>query len=211
MKLWYSTTSPYARKVRAVIAHHRLDGLIELNQVSSAPNQESPHNQDVPLGRIPVLQRDNGNWLFNSQVISEYLDSMGNGSSLYPRDDTRWDALNLNALAAGLLENTIPLVAEKMTRPESEWWSLRHEKAAQRNASTIAFLAKYVHKFGTELNIGTLFAACALDYVLFRDRFINLRQALIDHALHEWVVDMNGRYPCLASTQYVETNGNGDG
>ena len=116
MKLWSSTTSPYVRKVRAAAIHHGLENRIEPATVKSSFAAESAHNQDNPLGRIPVLQLDNGEWLFNSNVIAEYLDSVGQGATLYPQDASRWQVLNLHALAEGLLENTVAMIAEKMLR-----------------------------------------------------------------------------------------------
>ena len=68
MKLWYSTTSPFVRKVMAVLKYHKLDEQIELLRVTSAFDPNSPHNQDNPLGRIPALQLDNGEWLFGSNI-----------------------------------------------------------------------------------------------------------------------------------------------
>ena len=48
MKLWYSETSPYARKVRAVIAYQQLDGQIEFLEATSGLDKNSPHNRDNP-------------------------------------------------------------------------------------------------------------------------------------------------------------------
>lgn len=64
MKLWCSTTSAFARKVLTVMKHRQLESKIELQHVSVAADPNSPHNQDNPLGRIPALQRNCGNWLF---------------------------------------------------------------------------------------------------------------------------------------------------
>lgn len=74
MKLWCSTTSAFARKVLTVMKHHHLESKIELQRVSVAADPNSLHNQDNPVGRIPALQRNCGNWLFGSLLICEYLD-----------------------------------------------------------------------------------------------------------------------------------------
>ncbi|MDO4904422.1 MAG: glutathione S-transferase [Lautropia sp.] len=201
MKLWYSTTSPYVRKVRATAAHHGLNGQIELQKVTTAFSADSPHNRSTPIGRIPILQTDDGTWLFNSNVIAEYLDSIGKGSTLYPKGQERWKVLNLHALAEGMLENTVVMLAEKLTRPQAEWWTKRHTQIQQRNLDTLPMLAEHLKPFGTELNIGTLFAACAIDFMLFRDNLIDARQTIADQGLERWAEDMNTLYPCLASTK----------
>lgn len=201
MKLWYSTTSPYVRKVRAIAAHHGLEAHIELHKVSHAFSADSPHNQDTPLGRIPVLQRENGEWLLNSHVIAEYLDTLGNNHKLFPQGEARWDALNLYALAEGLLDNSIAMLAEKMNRPEAQWWTTRHAQIKARNQQTLALLAARLDSAGDALHIGTLMAACAVDFLLFRDNFIGAREPILALGLDRWAEAMNRHYPCLAHTQ----------
>ena len=86
MKLWYSNTSPYVRKVRAVAVHHALDTQIESRLISAtAFSEQAEHNRDTPLGRIPVLQTDEGTRLYSSNVIAEYLDAQGSSHSLSAR------------------------------------------------------------------------------------------------------------------------------
>lgn len=201
MKLWYSTTSPYVRKVRATAAHHGLDGQIELMKVGISFLPDAPQNRDNPLGRIPALQLDNGQWFYNSNVIAEYLDSIGKNSRLYPQDDSRWAVLNLHALAEGMLENTVAVIGEKMLRPENEWWTARHNQMHERNCRTAAVLAEHLQPFGTTLNIGTLYAACAVDFLLFRDNLTRASDIPNILTLKNWADEMNARYPCLAETK----------
>lgn len=58
MKLWYSNSSPYARKARAVVQYHQLQDRVELLLTTSGLDKNSPHNLDNPLGRLPALQRE---------------------------------------------------------------------------------------------------------------------------------------------------------
>ncbi len=201
MKLWYSTTSPYVRKVRAVAAHHDLGGQIELLKVTSSFDAASPHNQNNPLGRIPVLQTDGGEWLLNSNVIAKYLDTLGQGQKLYPQDNSRWEVLNLHALAEGILENTVAMIAEKMLRPENEWWTARHAQIKARNESALKLLAGRVQPYGIDLNIGTLYAACAVDFLLFRNNLTEAGDAIAASGLDAWAAEMNRAHACLAETK----------
>ena len=107
MKLWYSNSSPYARKARAVVQYHQLQDHVELLLTTSGLDKNSPHNLDNPLGRLPALQRENGEWLYNSSLIAEYLDNIGTQPSLYGNSETRWEILRLHYLADGILENEI--------------------------------------------------------------------------------------------------------
>ena len=83
MKLFSTPVSPYARKVRIVIAEKGLSALIEM--VSCAPFEVPADLVTLnPLSKVPTLQLDDGNCLYDSPVICEYLDSLGEGPSLYP-------------------------------------------------------------------------------------------------------------------------------
>ena len=202
MKLWYSNTSPYVRKVRAVAAYHGLDAQIEAHLISGAAfSEQAEHNRDTPLGRIPVLQTDDGTWLYSSNVIAEYLDAHGSNDSLYPQDDKRWAILNLHDLAAGMLDNTIDMVGEKLLRPEAEWWQSRHAQIMQRNTRTLLVLDEAIQPFGTELNIGTLNAVCAIDFLRFRNALTAADKMAGFTELAAWADEMNARYPCLAAAQ----------
>ncbi len=201
MKLWYSTTSPYARLVRAVAAHHGLASQIQLHKVTHAFSADSPHNQDTPLGRIPVMQCEDGLWLLSSRLIAEYLDAMGAQDKLFVDGAMRWQVLNLYALAEGLLENSIVMLAEKMNRPQNEWWHGRHAQIQARNRQTLIVLAEQCAPFADALNIGTLFAACAVDFLLFREELIGAREDIVALRLDRWVEEMNRRYPCLDDTR----------
>ena len=77
MKFWYSSTSPFARKVYVTILHHHLEEQVDIQKVQVAFDRNSPHNQDNPLGRIPAFQASSGEWLYCSDLISQYLDELG--------------------------------------------------------------------------------------------------------------------------------------
>ncbi|ROV57248.1 glutathione S-transferase N-terminal domain-containing protein [Neisseria chenwenguii] len=201
MKLWSSTTSPFVRKVRAVAAHHGLSGQIGLLTVKSSFDPASPHNQDNPLGRVPALQLDSGEWLYGSTLIAEYLDSLGGAETLFPKDGRRWRVLALHSLAEGLLENTIPIIAEKMLRPENEWWTSRYAQLQARNAKTMPALFEAAKAFGFELNIGTINAVCAVQFLLFRSNLTEAGKLPHIQELQVWAEEMCKRYECLESTK----------
>ncbi|PJG82498.1 glutathione S-transferase N-terminal domain-containing protein [Caviibacterium pharyngocola] len=204
MKLWYSTTSPFVRKVRAVAHYHHLQDQIELLLVTRAFSADSPHNQDTPLGRVPALQLDNGEWLYNSQIIAEYLDAIGTQPTLFPQGESRWQVLNLYALAEGVLENLVGLVLpERMFRPENEWWVGRHQQIMQRNDRTLTLIAQTLKQFGTKLNIGTLYTVCMIDFLLFRANVTGAAEYAAMDELRQWSEEMNRLYPCLQATKPV--------
>ena len=204
MKLWYSTTSPFVRKARAVAYYHNLQDQIELLLVTRPFSTEAPHNQDNPLERVPALQLDNGDWLYNSSIIAEYFDSIGNVPTLFSHNEQRWKIMNLYALAEGVLENLLGLVLpERMFRPENEWWLSRHQQVDERNERTLKLIAKEIQTFGTELNIGTLYTVCLVDFLLFRENVTGANRYSAINELKVWAAKMNALYPCLAETKPV--------
>lgn len=205
MKLWYSTTSPFVRKVRAVAHFHGLDSQIELLQTGKAFAPDSGQNAVNPLGKIPALQKDDGKWLFDSSLIAEYLDALAvqnGGKSLFPLGEDRWDWLNLYKIAEGILENTTALmVPEKLFRPESEWWTARHTQVIERNERSLNALWDAIQAVGFELNIATLYIVCVVDFLHFRFEACGSENYSALPKLAEWAEEMNCRYPCLAETK----------
>jgi glutathione S-transferase len=96
MKLVTSLTSPFARKVRIVLAEKN----IACEMVVDIPwNAGTTVPQFNPLGKVPVLLRDDGSTLFDSRVIVEYLEQQKPWPMLIPVDEAhmiavkRWEAL----------------------------------------------------------------------------------------------------------------------
>src|SRR5688572_26641828 len=96
MKLLYTVNSPYARKVRIVATEKHIDLVLE-EVVLTAP--DCPVKQYNPLGKVPVLVLDDGDSLYDSRVIVEYLDNRTPLAHLIPQDHgskvwvRRWEAL----------------------------------------------------------------------------------------------------------------------
>ena len=83
MKLRYSPTSPFVRKVM-VTAHET--GLADrLDLVTTNPwDLDTDLNKDNPVNKVPALVTDGGEMLYDSTVICEYLDSLHDGQKLFP-------------------------------------------------------------------------------------------------------------------------------
>ncbi|MFZ9642386.1 MAG: glutathione S-transferase N-terminal domain-containing protein [Candidatus Methylopumilus sp.] len=115
MKLLYSLTSPYARKVRIVAAEKRIAIDLEL-VVLSEP--DCPVPQYNPLGKIPVLLMDDGESLYDSSVIVDYLDQRTPVSHLIPQDTkTKFQVKRWESLADGVCDAAVAVMLEQR-RPE---------------------------------------------------------------------------------------------
>jgi glutathione S-transferase len=71
MQLFYSATSPYARKVRMVAIETGLNAQITSVAVNVADDNPALFAAN-PLGKVPALLLDNGEALFDSPVICRY-------------------------------------------------------------------------------------------------------------------------------------------
>lgn len=114
MKLLYTINSPYARKVRIVAAEKHIEMTLE-EVVLASP--DCPVKQYNPLGKVPVLILADGDSLYDSRVIVEYLDNRTPLAHLIPQDlgakikVRRWEALAdgvCDAAVATMLEQRKP-------------------------------------------------------------------------------------------------------
>lgn len=136
MKLLYSLTSPYARKVRIVAAEKRIAiDLVEI--VLAAP--DCPIHQYNPLGKIPVLVLDDEECLYDSSVIVDYLDQRTPVSHLIPQETKpKFQVKRWESLADGVCDAAVAVMVENR-RPE--------------NLRDPAWIAKQMTKVGRGLQV----------------------------------------------------------
>ena len=73
MKLFGSNTSPYVRKIRIQALEGGYWDRIDFFEMATAPTNPNMDNVN-PLKKVPALATDDGQVLFDSRVICEYLD-----------------------------------------------------------------------------------------------------------------------------------------
>lgn len=100
MKLFYSPTSPYARKARIMMREKKLNVAEEAVAPWDNPPELVAQN---PLCKIPTLVLDDGTSLYDSRVIVDYLDSLG-APALVPASGARWEVLRWQALGDGIMD-----------------------------------------------------------------------------------------------------------
>ena len=106
MKLAYSPNSPYVRKCVVLAIQRGIDKQMELWTVGTTDPALVTIN---PLSKVPTLVLDDGTALYDSPVICEYLDSVGDGPKMFqPAGPARWKALRQEALGDGILDATQP-------------------------------------------------------------------------------------------------------
>ena len=168
MKLRYSPTSPYVRKVSVTAIELGLAGRIE-RIPTDTQDRDSGIAEQNPLGKVPALILDDGGVLYDSPVICEYLDSLHDGPKLFPAEGPeRWTALRQQALGDGILDAAILRMLEMVRRPEKLRWQgwIAHQTAKVTRA-----LDQFEAESATladPLTIGHITAGCALGYLDFR-------------------------------------------
>jgi glutathione S-transferase len=160
--------SPFGRKVRIGVSVLGLDEKVRI-EPASTQDAADPLQKQNPLGKIPVLQIDDGTWLFDSPVILEYLDVMAGGGRIIPKETkARFAALRLEALADGILDASILQVYEGRYRPpekhEPKWVDMQAGKVARG----LAELEASPPQIDATPNVGQITVACALGYCDFR-------------------------------------------
>jgi len=117
MVLRSSPASPFARKVRIAASLLGLEAKIRIEQADPNDAADTLRKQN-PLGKIPVLLREDGGAIYDSRVILEYLDNLAGGGRIIPRDFTaRISALTLQALCDGICDASLLVVYEGRYRP----------------------------------------------------------------------------------------------
>ena len=169
MKLHWSPASPYVRKVMACAIARRIEPRIEAVQTNPHVSPEDLL-RDNPLSKVPCLVTDAGVALFDSRVICEYLDSIGEAPPLFPSgpEELRWTALKRQALADGILDAA---VARRMhgQLPQDEGrraYDSRQKAAADRALALFEREANGLD--GGLATIGEVTLGCALGYLDFR-------------------------------------------
>jgi glutathione S-transferase len=178
MKMRYSPNSPYVRKCMVLALETGIAGKIEKLPASTAPtNPNKELAQDNPLAKIPALITDDGQALFDSPVICEYLDSQHGGNRVFPAEGkARWTALRQQALGDGILDAAL-LGRYEMTRPEEKRWKDWSEGQMFKIRSGLDALEADVAALSGPLTIGQITVGCALGYLDFRYPNENWRAA----------------------------------
>ncbi len=191
MKLILSKTSPFARKIRILIAEKGLD----VEEVSTIPfdDEEVLHGAN-PLGKVPALLRGDKSAIYDSPVICEYLDGLG--KPWLQSGEEGYRQKTLHALGDGIVDAVLTFRMERI-RPQEQWWdfwAMRQENATVRG---LQHLETITDELGTPWQYGNLSIACALGYVDFRAADMEWRQHM--PKLAKWFESFEAR------NSYIET------
>ena len=118
MQLLISPASPFVRKVRVLLRETDLLDQVEEVDVSTTPLASDPTVLAAnPTGKIPALVRGDGPAIYDSRVITRFLNDYAD-AGLYPSHSV-WEILTLEATADAIMDAGVLMVDEHRVRPEN--------------------------------------------------------------------------------------------
>jgi len=194
MKLIGSKTSPYVRKVRVILSERSIAHEFVDDNVWSPETKVTAFN---PLTKVPALVLDDGETLYDSRVIAEYLDALS-GGGFVPKDARERALVRRDeALGDGISDAGILCRLERQrdaARQDPAWIKRQMDKV---HAGIAAVSRSVASRRGAPMTLGDIACACALLWVDFRMPELGWRK---DAALKAWIGPLESR-PSFANTK----------
>ncbi|BDB28778.1 glutathione S-transferase (plasmid) [Cupriavidus sp. P-10] len=144
---------------------------IELLDSAAHPVRRDPriaaHN---PLAKVPTLILENGQSIYDSRVICEYLASRADAAHIFPvSGPARWTALTRQALGDGLLDAALLARYERTARPEEVQWPTWREALLTKVSACLESIDAIAPDLAVaQPTIGEITIGCGLGYLDFR-------------------------------------------
>ena len=197
MILHSSPPSPFVRKVRIAAGVLNLDREITMRE-ADLNDPADPLRAQNPLGKIPALVLENGETLYDSRVILEYLDHLAGGGRILPREArARFDALRLQALCDGAMDASVLIVYESRYRPTELHVQSWLDRQAGKIARAMAVMESVPPKLDGLPHVGQIALACLLGY---RDLRFGGDWRDNHPALVTWLDEFAAAVPAFAAT-----------
>jgi len=170
MKLYGDLLSPFVR-MSMVTAHEvglgsRVEHIVENTNPAKVNERLAALS---PIGKIPILETDHGQGVYDSRVIMEYLCHVAGNTALIPNDGVkRFRVLTLQALGQGMADAAVAYRYEVAARPKGLQWedwmtrALARIHAAQDDVET-----NWMDSL-SEINVGSIAVGVTLAYIDFR-------------------------------------------
>lgn len=198
MKLIMSPTSPFVRKVRVLIREANLLDAVTEVEVATTPMASDPVALAAnPTGKIPALLRSDGPAIFDSRVITRFLDDYA-GGRFYPQSRI-WEVLTLEAMADAIMDAAVTMTYEVRMRPESERspaWIEAHWAKVDR--AVLAIEERWLSHLSGPLDITHIGVGCALSYLDLRHDSRGWRNTA--PSLAQWHAEFSKRDSMVSTT-----------
>lgn len=202
MKLMYSSTSPFVRRVLACAIELRISDRIELEPLQVVPGRKNETYAATvnPLRKIPALVLEGGTVLVDSGVICDYLNELAGGERMIAGSGSRrWGVLTQQAVAAGMTDALVLARYETSLRPEPLRWAEWVDDQQGRFWSGLDWFERRAPQVlhDSRVDLSQLALACCLGYADFR--FPELDWVARAPLVKSWYDRMAAR-PSLAQT-----------
>ncbi|KQP49458.1 glutathione S-transferase [Pseudorhodoferax sp. Leaf274] len=174
MQLLYAPTSPFVRKVM-VCAHlsGQADRIQWLDSAAHPVRRDARIAAHNPLAKVPTLVLGDGQSLYDSRVICEYIDSLGSAGLFPAAGPARWTALTRQALGDGLLDAALLARYELTARPPEVQWPVWREALLAKVGACVEAIDAIAPELATAApasppTIGEIAVGCGLGYLDFR-------------------------------------------
>jgi len=168
-QLIVSLTSPYARKARITALEKKIDFEMKV---------DVPWNEDTgviklnPLGKVPVWLTKEGDAIYDSRVIVEYLEIIAEPSLMPENPLDKIKVKQIEALADGIMDAALCIFSERRKRPtelQYQAWVDRQFGKIHRGLKQLSdMLGEKPCFFGDTLSVADIAVACALGYIGLR-------------------------------------------
>lgn len=174
MKLYYSKTSPFARKVIISALKLELKNMLELTTVDVF--NDPAYNKINPLVKVPALEIKTGQILTNSPFICDYLNSISTKKNLFASAELKWHDLQLQSLADGMMDALVLRRLESLRTIDKQDPAF-DQRQKDKVLNVLRFFNDNTSTLKSEWTIGEISLACALGYLEFRFANENLLAA----------------------------------
>lgn len=167
MKLISSPASPFARKVKIQLLETGQED-VAVDEVMSTPTAPNPELTAAnPMSKIPALIRPDGCTLYDSRVITRFLDARS-GADMYP-DSRIWEVLTLEATGDAIMDAGVLMVYENRCRPEDmQFGGWMDAQWGKIEGALDALNTRWMSHLAGPLDMGQIAVGCALGYLDFR-------------------------------------------
>ena len=171
MKLAYSPTSPFVRKLRICAIELGLIDKIELVPTTAAPGKfNEDYSRNVsPLRKLPALILDDGSTIVDSYVIAEYFDELAGGGKLIPASGpNKWQVKTEHSITQGMLDAMLLVRYETFLRPEELRWQTWIDDQWERAWQGLRRFETHGDILTRPLDVAQIGLVCVLGYADFR-------------------------------------------
>jgi glutathione S-transferase len=116
---------------------------------------------------VPALIRPDGCTLYDSRVITRFLDARAD-AGLY-KERRIWEVLTLEATADGIMDAAVLMVYEGRVRPEEKRYDVWVDAQWSKIEGALdALVARWMSHLAGPIDAGQIAIGCALGYLDFR-------------------------------------------